>query len=188
MQPDFAFVPPNPPPQLRPKRLVSLESESDVQGLAQDALGSFDDEDDDGWSSSEEEQEPITWMGEHELIGAAKQWTFDELDALWLKYDNNNSGQISFGEIEKGIQVKQLNLCGITKNQTCCLKQSFTIYILLHKNCSYSYFLSLFVVSRDGAVSPVRQQRSIDEVLTSVSHSHLLSHHIHILISLRVFQ
>jgi Ca2+-binding EF-hand superfamily protein len=32
---------------------------------------------------------------------SAQTWSLQELEKMWLQYDNNNSGQISFAEIEE---------------------------------------------------------------------------------------
>jgi hypothetical protein len=61
-----------------------------------------DESEDSGWSSSDEMVEDIII----EEIGTelqTKKWTKEELNSLWSKYDNNNSGQVSFAEIEKTI-------------------------------------------------------------------------------------
>ena len=79
-----------------------------------------DDDDDDGWSRDEDEEGAAETEEEDEEdqdddedgggeggTGGAppeeKKWTPEELHELWLMYDNNNSGQISFAEIEKAV-------------------------------------------------------------------------------------
>jgi hypothetical protein len=72
-----------------------------------------DEEDDNGWSGDEGSDE-LSEAGEAGRKNASvaadggmavdmgsQTWTLQELEALWLQYDNNNSGQISFAEIEK---------------------------------------------------------------------------------------
>lgn len=60
------------------------------------------EEEDSGWSSSDEVVEDIV-IEEIETVLQTKKWTKEELNELWSKYDNNDSGQVSFAEIEKAI-------------------------------------------------------------------------------------
>lgn len=72
-----------------------------------------DEEDDNGWSGdegSDESSEAGEAGRENASVAAdggmavdmgSQTWTLQELEVLWLQYDNNNSGQISFAEIEK---------------------------------------------------------------------------------------
>jgi len=72
-----------------------------------------DEEDDNGWSGdegSDESSEAGEAGGKNASVAAdggmavdmgSQTWTLQELEALWLQYDNNNSGQNLFAEIEK---------------------------------------------------------------------------------------
>lgn len=77
----------------------------------EDAEEEEEEEDDDGWSGDEgsgesdaeadQKKSLVAADGGMEVNMGSQQWSLSELERLWLQYDNNNSGQISFAEIEK---------------------------------------------------------------------------------------
>ena len=55
--------------------------------------------------SSDDEEEATTATESLKFgLGRDHAWTREELQALWLKYDNNNSGQISLAEIKTAVE------------------------------------------------------------------------------------
>jgi len=81
-----------------------------VQAQADDVEDEDDEEDDNGWSGDEssEDEGGAKQKGNDGGSGSgampgmsAQTWSLQELEKMWLQYDNNNSGQISFAEIEE---------------------------------------------------------------------------------------
>jgi len=77
-----------------------------------------DEEDDNGWSGDESSEDEGRAASQKKTPGdggssndggsgnampgmSTQTWSLQELEKMWLQYDNNNSGQISFAEIEK---------------------------------------------------------------------------------------
>lgn len=97
-------------------RASSTESRSSAEPAA--TAGDTWNDDDDGDDDDDEEQEELesehgSDSDEEEAnvaaasgvaLGREQEWTREELQKLWLKYDNNNSGQISLAEIKTCVE------------------------------------------------------------------------------------